>query len=95
MEKTIFDCVKEGFEGFGTDLLMSVRESIASRGDQAAMDAAEYQWQLGVEKAVAAMLDLKVADEKIVAMLQKHWDFRLSEAERYLKEYRAWKDKHV
>lgn len=91
MAHTVFEMLREGFKGFGAELLADIRQSVKDNATAEAEDAARYQWELGVEKSVAAMLDLKTPDDKIIAMLQKHWDFRLSEAERYLKGYKEWK----
>lgn len=38
----------------------------------------------GIEKATAAMVEAKVKDDKIIEMLQKYWDLRLSEARKFL-----------
>ncbi len=43
-----------------------------------------YERVIGIEKAVLAMKEAKVKKETIIAMLQKHWDLRLSEAENFV-----------
>lgn len=93
MSSTFFEMLRDNFKGFGSELLSDIRQSVADETNETARNAAAYQWELGVEKAVAAMLDLKISDDRIIAMLQKHWDFRLSEATDYLKKYKDWKAK--
>ena len=94
MGKPFFEILREEFSGYGTELLSDIRKSVADARNEDAQDAARLQWEIGVEKAVAAMLDLGVPDEKIIAMLQKHWDFRLSEATDYINGYKKWKSDH-
>lgn len=40
----------------------------------------------GIQKSTIAIKEAKVKDEKIIEMLQKHWDLRLSEAKEFLAE---------
>lgn len=47
-------------------------------------DAVYNEKIAGIEKATAAMVEAKVKDDKIIEMLQKYWDLRLSEARKFL-----------
>lgn len=46
----------------------------------------ERERQLNIRNVVDAMLELNNTDDEIVAMLQKHWDMRLSEAKSALRQ---------
>lgn len=39
---------------------------------------------IGIERAVSAMLELGIDDNRIIAMLQKYWDLRLSDARMFV-----------
>jgi hypothetical protein len=71
--------------GFGSELgseaLQQIREDCNTRLEEAASE----ERIIGIEKATAALCEAKVEDEKIIYLLQKHWDLRPSEVERYLR----------
>ena len=75
---------KSAWDGFGRDLLAGMRERGKERLDEASFEAEI----VGIEKATAALCEAGVEDEKVIQLLQKYWDLRLSEAEEYL-----WKEK--
>ena len=52
MAHTVFEMLREGFKGFGADLLADIRQSVKDNATAEAEDAARYQWELGVEKSV-------------------------------------------
>ncbi len=60
----------------GVELLQTVRDAENQVIDDAVFE--ERVW--GFSRAVDAMLECGVPTDKIVAMLQKYWDLRLSEA---------------
>lgn len=60
----------------GVELLQTVRDA----GNQVIDDAVFEERVWGFSRAVDAMLECGVPTDKIVAMLQKYWDLRLSEA---------------
>ena len=68
--------IRNSFSGFGSELLERIRENCNARLD----DAAFEERIIGIEKATAALREAEVEDEKIIYLLQKHWDLRLSEA---------------
>lgn len=58
------------------------------------LDEAYFEAEiLGIEKATAALCEAGVDDEKIIQLLQKYWDLRLSEAEEYLLDAKGYKRK--
>ena len=72
------------FSGFGRELLYSIRESNQERLD----DAAFEERIIGIENAIAAMIEVGIEDDKIIQMLQKYWDLRLSEAKEFVERQR-------
>ena len=70
--------VKETVSKLGLELLSAVRAA----GNRVVDDAVFEEQVWGFSRAVDAMLECDIPDEKIVAMLQKYWDLRLSEASR-------------
>ena len=65
---------------FASNVRSNVRDSIAA--DKAQECEAEREWN--IEKAAEAMLDAGLTEEVVLAQLQKFWDLRRSEAERYI-----------
>lgn len=65
--------------GFFRDILESTKENINARLDEAAIE----ERIIGIEKATAALLEAKVEKKKIINLLQKYWDLRLSEANNF------------
>lgn len=80
---------KDSFSGFGREILERIREDNYARLDQAAFE----ERVIGIEKAVAALCEAGVEDEKIISLLQKYWDLRLSEAEEFLQHERRVQEK--
>lgn len=73
--------VREGFSQFWSEIVEGMRERMDARLDEAAFE----ERIIGIENATAALKEAGVEDEKIIAMLQKHWDLRLSEAKEFLR----------
>ncbi|WP_368294064.1 hypothetical protein [Dehalobacter sp. TBBPA1] len=73
---------KDSFSGFGSELLERIRENWNARLD----DAAFEERVSGIEKATMALREAGVEDAKIIYLLQKHWDLRLSEANDFLSQ---------
>lgn len=71
---------RDAFSGFGRELLDEMRDS----AQQHIEDAAFEERVIGIENAVSAMLECKVKEDKIIQMLQKYWDLRLSEAKMFV-----------
>lgn len=72
------------FSGFGRELLDGVREQANQH-----ISGAEFQERIvGIKKATMAMFEAGVEEKVIIAMLQKHWDLRLSEAQSFVDEFR-------
>lgn len=64
----------------GLEVVQAIREA----GNQLIDDAVFEEKVWGFSRAVDAMLECNISDEKIIAMLQKYWDLRLSEATQIL-----------
>lgn len=73
--------VREGFSQFWSEIVEGMRERMDARLDEAAFE----ERIIGIENATAALKEAGVEDEKIIAMLQKYWDLRLSEAKEFLR----------
>jgi hypothetical protein len=57
----------------------------------ARLDEADFEERvIGIEKATK---EAKVEDEKIIYLLQKYWDLRLSEAKEFLQQERYTEEK--
>jgi len=67
---------------FSHNLLERMRDSINDKLDEAAFE----ERIIGIVKATAALREAEVDDEKIIALLQKYWDLRLSEATELLQQ---------
>ena len=76
---------RNAFSGFRQELLDGVRASVQSRSD----DAAFEERVIGIENATSAMLELNVKEDKIIQMLQKYWDLRLSEAKMLIERQKS------
>lgn len=76
--------IRDSLSGFGSELLERIREDSNAWLDEAAFE----ERVIGIEKATAALKEAKVEDEKIIYLLQKYWDLRLSEAKGFLQQER-------
>lgn len=81
--------IRDSHSGFGSELLESIRENWNARLDEAAFE----ERVIGIKKATMALREAEVEDEKIVYLLQKHWDLRLSEAKEFLFQERYNEEK--
>lgn len=70
------DSFRGAFMGFGQDALDGIRE----RNQEHIDDTVFEERMICINKATSAMIELGVNEEKIIGMLQKYWDLRLSEA---------------
>ena len=61
---------RKAFDGFGRELLDSIR----AKANERISDAAFEERINGIEKATTAMIEAGVDEEVILKMLQKHWD---------------------
>lgn len=73
--------VREGFSQFWSEIVEGMRERMDARLDEVAFE----ERIIGIENATAALKEAGVEDEKIIALLQKYWDLRLSEAKEFLR----------
>ena len=78
---------KESMRDFGYELLDDIR----GKANERISDAEFEERIVGLEKATISMIEAGVNDDTIIAMLQKHWDLRLSEAEVFLDNARDGK----
>lgn len=67
---------KDALSTLGTEMVERLRADYSTRLD----DVAFEERLMGIESATAALYEAKVKDDKIIALLQKYWDLRLSEA---------------
>ncbi len=66
-------------------------DGIRGKANERISDAEFEERIVGIEKATISMIEAGVNDDTIIAMLQKHWDLRLSEAEVFLDNARDGK----
>ena len=71
---------RKAFDGFGRELLDSIR----AKANERISDAAFEERINGIEKATTAMIEAGVDEEVIIKMLQKHWDLRLNETTAFI-----------
>mgnify|MGYP001258073714 CR=1 FL=1 len=76
--------IRDSLSEFGKELLGRIRETSNARLEEAAFE----ERVIGIEKATAALVEATVEDEKIIYLLQKYWDLRLSEAKELLQQER-------
>ncbi len=81
--------IRDSLSGFGRELLERIIENNNARLDEAAFE----ERVIGIEKATAALREAEVEDEKIIYLLQKYWDLRLSEAKELLQQERYTEEK--
>jgi len=70
------------FSGFGSELLQRIRGDVNAKME----DDVFEEKLIGIRKATTALLEAEVGDEKIIFLLQKHWDLRQSEATELLQQ---------
>jgi hypothetical protein len=73
--------ISDSLSGFGSEMLERIREDNIARLDEVAFE----ERIIGIEKSTAALHEAGVEDEKIINLLQKYWDLRLSEAKEFLR----------
>ncbi len=72
--------IRDSLSGFGSEVLERIREN-----NNAGLDAAGFEERvIGIEKAIAALREAEVEDEKIIYLMQKYWDLLISEAKGFL-----------
>ncbi|MHB8064344.1 MAG: hypothetical protein ACYDG2_17220 [Ruminiclostridium sp.] len=81
--------IRDSLSGFGSELLERIRENNNAKIDEAAFE----ERVIGIEKATAALREAEVEDEKVIYLLQKYWDLRLSEAKELLQQERYTEEK--
>lgn len=79
-ENDILSMIRQGFSGFGSELINNARTS----NNQVIDDAVLEETLLGIDKATAAMLEVGVDENDIKDMLVKHWDLKPSEASSFV-----------
>lgn len=76
--------LRDSFSGFGSELLERIREDHYARLD----DAAFEERVIGINKTISALREAEVEDEKIIYLMQKYWDLRLSEVKEIMRQNR-------
>ena len=74
-----------GVKRVGSFVLDSFRESADKHLDDAAFD----ERIVVIKKATAAMIEAGVNEQRVIEMLQKHWDLRLTEAKAFVEDANA------
>ena len=69
--------VKEDFRSFPSELLIRIRQSVKANSEEAAAEAVASSLQ----KTAMALKEAGISDEKAIALLQKYFDLRRSEAQ--------------
>lgn len=75
---------RSAFTGLGRELLDNIRKSAQDRLD----DAAFEERIIGIQNATASMIEVGVEEDKIIHMLVRYWDLRLSEAKEFVERQR-------
>ncbi|GIM30121.1 hypothetical protein CPJCM30710_27870 [Clostridium polyendosporum] len=81
--------IRDSLSGFGSELLERIRENKNARLDEAAFQ----ERVIGIEKAIAALCEAEVEEKKIIYLMQKYWDLRLSEVKELLRLERYTEEK--
>lgn len=68
--------LKKSLSGLGDEIVGSVRDSIQSHESM----VVQQMERDCICKTIQAMQEVDISEEKIVQLLQKYWDLRLSEA---------------
>lgn len=77
---SIWNDIIEEFKDFPQELRERLRQSELEREEE----IIQQERALSVLKATDAFLEAEIPKESIIALLQKHWDLRRSEAEKAL-----------
>ena len=77
---SIWNDIIEEFKDFPQELRERLRQSELEREEE----IIQQERALSVLKATDAFLEAEIPKESIIALLQKHWDLRQSEAEKAL-----------
>lgn len=76
--------IKNAFDGFRGELLGEIRTNYQKRLNEFVYE----ERNVGINNATAAMIEVGIENEKIIQMLQKYWDLRLSEAKVFVEQQR-------
>ena len=87
MARSIINYISE----FCSDILRGVGENINDRKEDAVFEERES----GIKKAILALIEAEVDDDKIIFLLQKYWDLRFSEAKEYLLQERYYIEEKI
>ena len=68
------------------DFPAEIRDRIQSEYQEMIREAVYNEQIYSIQKATLSLLEAKVPKEQIVALLQKYWDLRRSEANNFIKE---------
>ncbi len=83
----MLDILKKEFSNLGPE----IRDRLRANYQQHIDEATEDEFFVGIDRAVCAMLEANVDDNKIIDLLIKYWDIKPSDAKYYFefsKKYR-------
>lgn len=73
------------------NILDGIREVIRERTNEEVYNAVcEERWR-NIQKTAVALMEAGIVQEEMISLLQKHWNLRLSEAERVIKRVKKQK----
>lgn len=78
----LWNQVKMQFKDFPAE----IRDRIQAEQQEVIEEAVLNERICSIEKATLALLEASVPRDQIVALLQKHWDLRRSEANKFIEE---------
>jgi len=78
----LWNQVKMQFKDFPAE----IRDRIQAEQQEVIEEAVLSERICSIEKATLALLEASVPRDQIVALLQKHWDLRRSEANKFIEE---------
>ena len=78
----LWNQVKMQFKDFPAE----IRDRIQAEQQEVIGEAVLSERICSIEKATLALLEANVPKDQIIALLQKHWDLRRSEANQFIEE---------
>lgn len=72
----IKEMLKKEFKNYPRELLTDIRQHVQDHGEEHACEVMIDS----IGKAAMALKEAEISDEQVIALLQKYWDLRRSEA---------------
>lgn len=74
--------IKDSLSDFGIEVIEGIRERNYEKIDEYIFE----ERMLSIEKAILAFNESGIEEEEIIALLQKYWDLRRSEAKELIRQ---------